>query len=461
MAEAMKTLVAQVVARVEAGASGDAVEYAEVERNVSAATAAIEQEAHRAILQALDVDHERVTIEGKTHARVGRSESTYYTLAGPVVVDRALYREVGKRNAKVVDAVSLRAGVVEDGWLPQTAQAMAHQVQQGTSREAEEAARQVGRLPYSRSSFERVAHAVGALHVSVHAEVEQTLIEAFEVPKAARCVSASIDRVSLPMEEPRARPPGRPRKGAPKNPITRAYRMAYCATVTLHDQDGNALHTLRYGCMPQGEVTRLCQGLAGDVAALLRKRPNLVVVTLSDGAPEMTNLLSEHLNEETLGVPVHRLVDLWHLVEKLGKAARLIHGDAAAPVISEWKMLLCNRSCAVDLILADLHASGMRDDTIGDTRPVHDAITYLENHGVEGKRMDYATARRRGLPVGSGNVEATCKSLVAVRMKRPGSRWKETTGAHILHLRALALSDRWDSAISLTLRPLRTSVRAA
>jgi len=36
-----------------------------------------------------------------------------------------------------VDPVSLRAGVVEDGWLPRAARAMAHAVQQGPSREAE------------------------------------------------------------------------------------------------------------------------------------------------------------------------------------------------------------------------------------------------------------------------------------------------------------------------------------
>src|SRR5580658_3115296 len=182
-------------------------------------------------------------------------------MAGSVSVERSLYRKSGERGGqpggRVVDAVSLRAGVVEDGWLPRAARAMAHAVQQGPSREAEASAREMGRLPYSRASFERVTHLVGALAVADHQDMEDALIDAVEVPAEAASVSVSLDRVSVPMEEPRPRPVGRPKKGAPKRPVERNFRMAYCGTVTLHDQDGVGGYTVRYGCMPGGDILGL------------------------------------------------------------------------------------------------------------------------------------------------------------------------------------------------------------
>jgi hypothetical protein len=460
LGEAMRALLTVVDGAMKAAVGGKAVDYARVERDVAEHTAALERAAHRGILQRLDVDHERVMIGGARHTRVGHSDATYYTLAGAVVVPgRALYRRDGERNGKVVDAVSLRAGALDGGWLPQTARAMAHLVQQGTSREAEETVAELRRLPYSRCSFERVAHQVGALYVAAHADIEDALMETFELPRGARSVSVSLDRVATPMEEPRPRPAGRPPKGAPKRPVSRVWRMSYCATVTLHDAEGNALHTIRYGRMPQSDVDSLCDALAGDVVALLAKKRGLEIVLLTDGAPEMRDRLARHLSRERIGVDPRQLVDFWHVVEKLGRAAQVIYGGTAAePVIQRWKLLLLNSERAVTRILRELQGSAKGDVRVGDSCPVSDAITYLEN---QRDRMGYVVARLLGLPIGSGNVEATCKSLVGVRMKRPGSRWKESTGDHVIQLRALALSDRWAAGIDLTLRPLRRAVRAA
>ena len=93
---------------------------------------------------------------------------------------------------------------------------------------------------------------------------------------------------------------------------------------------------------------------------------------------------------------------------------------------------------------------------------LHNALTYIENNR-EGMR--YATIRAAGLPVGSGHVEATCKTIVSVRMKRAGARWKERSGQAILNLRSLACSQRWRPAMSLTLasyvRPAQGIEKAA
>jgi hypothetical protein len=457
IAQAVKALVQSTEQAIRRAAGGRALEYARVEREVGERAAEVERAAHESVLASLDVDAPSVVIDGRIYTQVHRTEGRYYTLAGDVVIERSLYR--AERNGKVVDPISLRIGAIEGGWLPETATACAHLIQQNPSREAEQTAHRLGRLPYSRSSFERVGHEVGRLYASKKTEIDDALIVSFQIPKETRTVSFAIDRVSLPMEEPRPRPVGRPQKNAPKRPVQRVYRMAYCTTVTFHDETGEALHTIRQGAVPSVEPAVLCDRMLADAVAILEQRPGLEVVLLSDGAPEMRNILRAALNEETLGKKVHELLDLWHLLEKLAAAAGVIYGEAQIKsVVAAWRIDLLNRNAAPDDILTELKSSGREYVRVGKKRPVHEAITYLENHR---DLLGYPGARRRGLPVGSGAVEASCKSLFQIRMNRSGARWKEETARDVINLRALALSDRWESALQLALAPLRRAVRVA
>ena len=43
-------------------------------------------------------------------------------------------------------------------------------------------------------------------------------------------------------------------------------------------------------------------------------------------------------------------------------------------------------------------------------------------------KMTCADFRRRGLPIGSGPVEAACKTLVKTRLCRSGMRWSRESG---------------------------------
>jgi len=173
---------------VEGAQAGDMAAFDTAWQGVNARVEESERQLKRRLLRVLDIDAAQVLIDGKPSRRVGRYEATYKTRQGPVEGERSLYREVGVRNGPTVDPVSLRAGVVEDGWLPEAAGAMAHLMACGTSREADSTTKALGRLPYSHSSFERVGHAVGAMYGRQRPQVEEALAQALEVPAEAQSV---------------------------------------------------------------------------------------------------------------------------------------------------------------------------------------------------------------------------------------------------------------------------------
>jgi hypothetical protein len=233
--------------------------------------------------------------------------------------------------------------------------------------------------------------------------------------------------------------------------------MAWVGTVTLTDAEGEAVHTIRYGEVPTKKPEtpeKLLESMVGDVRELLTKRPRLKVMVVSDGGQDVVDLLDERFTEKALGAAVMRLVDFWHVIEKLGKAAGVIFGGEGGKTrLGQWKLRLLNSRNARGQILRELHDSGREWVRVGEKScPVHEAITYLTNLA---DRMNYVDARAAGLAIGSGNVEASCKSLVQLRMCRSGARWKPDGAQAMLSMRALALSDRWERALDLTLEPLQ------
>jgi len=58
--------------------------------------------------------------------------------------------------------------------------------------------------------------------------------------------------------------------------------------------------------------------------------------------------------------------------------------------------------------------------------------------------MRYAQFRRRGLFVGSGVVEAGCKTIMGRRLKHSGIRWTVRGANTIIALRCWQVSNRWE-----------------
>src|SRR5712692_6556394 len=68
-------------------------------------------------------------------------------------------------------------------------------------------------------------------------------------------------------------------------------------------------------------------------------------------------------------------------------------------------------------------------------------ISYFANNR---QRMRYADFRRQQLFVGSGVIEAGCKTIVGQRLKQSGMRWSLRGVNAIIALRCAQLSGRWE-----------------
>ena len=82
-------------------------------------------------------------------------------------------------------------------------------------------------------------------------------------------------------------------------------------------------------------------------------------------------------------------------------------------------------------------------------------LNYFRSHR---HRMRYAEVAEQALPIGSGVVEAACKTLVTQRMKRSGMRWRHEGGQAILTLHALIQSGRFDAGWVLLSRTYEADI---
>ena len=81
---------------------------------------ALERDLVAEELAAYDVEAETITVNGTGYTWAGLASETYLTAAGPVTVDRNLYRPAHHRGCHVCP-LEMRAGIVEGFFTPAAA----------------------------------------------------------------------------------------------------------------------------------------------------------------------------------------------------------------------------------------------------------------------------------------------------------------------------------------------------
>jgi hypothetical protein len=144
-----------------------------------------------------------------------------------------------------------------------------------------------------------------------------------------------------------------------------------------------------------------------------------------------------------------RILDWYHASEHLHDCARAIHGPESPKArrrAERWKRLLWDGQ--VEAVVAELERARRRLGPPPETAGPEDPRRVLAGNAAYFRQnrahLDYPTYRRRGWPVGSGNVESGIKQFNK-RVKGTEQFWQPPGAEAILALRSLWISqdDRW------------------
>jgi len=159
-------------------------------------------------------------------------------------------------------------------------------------------------------------------------------------------------------------------------------------------------------------------------------------VVIGDGAEWIWNLAREHFPNAI------EIVDLFHARQHVWDLARLLYPDDTKRR-NAWIGLHQKRWLDKGKI-ATLVAS-LRDIQTADAdlaRKVRNEADYFATNAV---RMNYPKFRKQHLFVGSGVIEAGCKTVVGHRLKRSGMFWTVHGANAILALRCTHLNGRFEN----------------
>jgi hypothetical protein len=158
------------------------------------------------------------------------------------------------------------------------------------------------------------------------------------------------------------------------------------------------------------------------------------VCVLGDGAAWIWNI-----SQERFPMAV-QIVDLYHAREHCWTVSQVFYGDRKK-VMTAWAEKRCVEldQGKVDSIITALKR--LRARTTEQDKAREREVEYFTKNK---HRMRYDLFRTRGFFVGSGVLEAGCRTIVSQRLKQSGMHWTVRGANNILALRCCLLSHRWE-----------------
>ena len=402
-------------------------------------------------LSTAETDAETIEVDGITHRYKLESEKEFLTPGGMIKLTRRIYQpDAGGKCHIPLDAPW---GMEDQFATVEVRDAALYAVALGTPQEAKALLAKCSLFQPSATAIKRMANQMGQWLEEHEDEVLTEIRAAEPLPEETCFLCASLDGVNVLLSEPgkkKGRPNERPHEDGSRETLSpTSYKNAMVGSLSF------------YGEVPEGKVTperlasRYAARMPEDRAPTLKAKfeqelqeteyrlsDDVVRIALCDGARGLWT----YIDDKPMYDDYEKLVDYHHTTEHLSKAAEAVFGKGS-PNAQNWYNKYCAKlkgeKGGAKRVLRSLD---YHERTIRLSRSRREALDTERTFFTRNEsRMDYARFREHGWPIGSGPVEAACKSVVKTRLCRSGMRWSRNGGQHILSLRTYVKSDRWNA----------------
>ena len=144
--------------------------------------------------------------------------------------------------------------------------------------------------------------------------------------------------------------------------------------------------------------------------------------------------------KEQFGSQATYLVDFYHVSEYLAVASQSIAERESKKWLATAQAKLKRNEVAA--VLAELRRHREAAEVAEAEAPVRRCVRYLESR-VD--YLDYAGAIAKGLPIGSGEIESSHRTVIQKRLKIAGAWWREENAEKMLALRSARANQEWES----------------
>lgn len=381
----------------------------------------------RAAVESLDQPASTIERAGSRWRFRGTEIKHWLTPFGPMPLERRIYAGQGTGTFAPLDA---RCGMIGRYLVPQVEELACFASASMTPEEVETLLAKAMPQAPSATAIKRAIADIGELLETHEGRVEEAIASEKPLRTDGEVVVASWDGCMIAM------------RGEKRT----EWKEAGVGRVSVYqagDEGPEMIDSRCYARMPEPGMPRLVEQVVASVADLNARGGVRELAVICDGKPSIWTM-AEKLPE--FAGATH-ILDFYHAMQHATAAAEAILGNnqvAVERLREQWREKLQLEPNGVDRIIRTL-GRYLQQAKLGTAR--REVLRKVRRHFMKNReRMRYADFISRGLPIGSGPIESACKTIVQHRLKRSGMTWSTPGGQHVLNLRTLVKSNRWDPA---------------